>query len=177
MLCRALEVGCRVVWVPLDAEQSASRAHFFQLEIRNKKTGHFKSKVGKRDDAKKAWVYARKRHCWHLWVINLCQCLLEQKHLLLPPTIRAARADLSNARHMTFNVWRRSLRFCDFCFQLHLAIWVFCIILLHYLIDFTNTHNMIELSISVLQYCIPSDFVRKSTPSFQPHNLNFWIGM
>ena len=42
-------------WLPsrLDAEQSASRAHFFQLEIR-KKAGHFKSKAGKRDVAKKA---------------------------------------------------------------------------------------------------------------------------
>ena len=36
------------------------RAHFFQLDIR-KKAGHFKWKAGKRDGAKKAWVYARKR--------------------------------------------------------------------------------------------------------------------
>ena len=32
-----------------------------------KKAGHFKWKAGKRDGAKKAWVYARKRYCWHLW--------------------------------------------------------------------------------------------------------------
>ena len=31
------------------------------------KAGHFKWKAGKRDGAKKAWVYARKRYCWHLW--------------------------------------------------------------------------------------------------------------
>ena len=33
-----------------------------------KKAGHFEWKAGKQDGSKKAWVYARKRYCWHLWV-------------------------------------------------------------------------------------------------------------
>ena len=32
----------------------AHRVHFFHLEIRQKKAGHFKGKAGKRDGAKKA---------------------------------------------------------------------------------------------------------------------------
>ena len=39
----------------------AHRVHFFQLEIPRKKAGHLKRKVGKRDGAEKARVYARKR--------------------------------------------------------------------------------------------------------------------
>ena len=56
---------------------------------------------------------------------NPHQCLFEQKNWLMQPPISAAWANLSNASHMTFNFQViLILRFCDFCFQLHLTILV-----------------------------------------------------
>ena len=55
-----------------------------------KKTGHFKWKAGKQDGAKKAWVYTRKRYCWHLccysehaqWQPQLRQdCLIDNSNI------------------------------------------------------------------------------------------------
>ena len=47
-----------------------TRSHRVRVHFSNskyaKKAEHFKWKAGKRDGAKKAWVYARKRYCWHL---------------------------------------------------------------------------------------------------------------
>ena len=40
---------------------------FFQLKYAHKKAGNFKWKAEKRDGVEKAWFYARKRYCWHLW--------------------------------------------------------------------------------------------------------------
>ena len=75
-LKRELALPSTRSWLPSGLSSTwrckrAHRVHFFQLEIR-KKAGHFKWKAGKRDGAKKAWVYARKRYCWHLSVWWRC---------------------------------------------------------------------------------------------------------
>ena len=63
---RKLVADCRVVLSSTWRWKERIECIFFNSKYA-KKEGHFEWKAGKRDGAKKAWVYARKRYCGHLW--------------------------------------------------------------------------------------------------------------
>ena len=95
----------------------------------------FRKKFGTRDVLRLNTQYMSHITCHCDRHSETCQCLLEQNHCLMQPTIGAVQVDLSNACHITFNFRSRFTQILLFLFsatplQLSLFLCASCIILL-----------------------------------------------